>query len=71
MSRADTGRFILFEMFTRRNMKKLIVNADDFGSHELVNFAVNDAFNNGICKSASIMAGGNAFNDAVKIVYSA
>ena len=48
-------------------MKKLIVNADDFGSHELVNFAVNDAFNNGICKSASIMAGGNAFDDAVKI----
>ena len=51
-------------------MKKLIVNADDFGSHELVNSAVNDAFNNGICKSASIMAGGNAFDDAVKIALS-
>ena len=48
-------------------MKKLIVNADDFGSHELINSAVKDAFNNGICRSASIMAGGKAFNDAVKI----
>ena len=48
-------------------MKKLIVNADDFGSHELVNSAVEDAFNNGICRSASLMAGGKFFNHAVEI----
>ena len=48
-------------------MKKLIVNADDFGSHDLVNSAIEDAFNNGICRSASLMAGGKAFDDAVKI----
>lgn len=51
-------------------MKKLIVNVDDFGSHELVNSAVEDAFNNGICRSTSIMAGGKAFDDAVKIAKS-
>ena len=51
-------------------MKKLIVNADDFGSHELVNSAVEYAFNNGICRSASLMAGGKFFNHAVEIAKS-
>lgn len=48
-------------------MKKLIVNADDFGRHELINSAIERAFINGICRSASIMAGGAAFEQAVKI----
>ena len=51
-------------------MKKLIVNADDFGSHELVNSAIEDAFNSGICRSASLMAGGKFFNHAVEIAKS-
>lgn len=48
-------------------MKNLIVNADDFGRHELINRAVEIAFRTGILKSATIMAGGNFFEDAVKI----
>jgi len=47
--------------------KNLIVNSDDFGRHKLINLAVKDACNNGICRSASIMAGGEAFDDAVRI----
>lgn len=49
-------------------MKKLIVNADDFGRHELINSAVRNSFENGICRSTSLMAGGQAFDDAVKIL---
>ena len=48
-------------------MKKIIVNADDFGRHELINRAVERAFNSGCLKSATLMAGGAAFEDAVKV----
>lgn len=48
-------------------MKNLIVNADDFGRHNLINRAVEIAFRTGILKSATIMAGGKFFDDAVKI----
>ncbi len=48
-------------------MKKLIVNADDFGRHELINRAVEQAFNFGCLKSTSLMAGGAAFDDAIKL----
>lgn len=48
-------------------MKKLIINADDFGRHELINRAVKIAYEKGFLRSATIMAGGIAFDDAVKI----
>ena len=48
-------------------MKNLIVNADDFGRHELINRAVERAFDTGCLKSATLMAGGIAFDDAVKL----
>ena len=48
-------------------MKNLIINADDFGRHELINRAVEKAFLTGCLKSATIMAGGKFFDDAVKI----
>ena len=48
-------------------MKRLIINADDFGRHELINRAVEKAFREGCLKSATIMAGGKFFDDAVKI----
>ena len=48
-------------------MKNLIVNADDFGRHELINRAVEKAFNSGCLRSATLMAGGIAFDDAVKL----
>ena len=48
-------------------MKRIIVNADDFGRHELINRAVERAFNTGCLKSATLMAGGIAFDDAVAL----
>lgn len=47
-------------------MKQLIINADDFGRHELINRAVKIAYEKGCLRSATIMAGGIAFDDAVK-----
>lgn len=46
-------------------MKKLIVNADDFGLTEGVNRAVVDGHRNGIITSATLMANGMAFDSAV------
>ena len=48
-------------------MKKLIINSDDFGRHDLINRAVEKAVHEGCLKSATIMAGGRAFDDAVEI----
>lgn len=47
-------------------MKQLIINADDFGRHELINRAVKVAYEKGCLRSTSIMTGGIAFDDAVK-----
>lgn len=44
---------------------RLIVNADDFGSSASVNAGVERACREGIVTSASLMAGGRAFDDAV------
>jgi hopanoid biosynthesis associated protein HpnK len=46
-------------------VKQLIVNADDFGLHELINEGIIEGHNNGCITSTSIMAGGNAFEHAV------
>ncbi len=48
-------------------MKQIIFNSDDFGRHELINRAVEKSFGAGLLKSATIMAGGVAFEDAVAI----
>ena len=48
-------------------MKYLIVNADDFGIHPAVNRAVSIAFEKGILTSTSLMAGGEAFDEAVRM----
>ena len=48
-------------------MKELIINADDFGRHELINLAVEKAFQNGCLRSTTIMAGGKFFDDAVEV----
>lgn len=48
-------------------MKKIIVNADDFGRHELINRAVERAVDTGCLKSATLMAGGVAFDDAIQL----
>jgi hopanoid biosynthesis associated protein HpnK len=46
-------------------MKRLIVNADDFGLTEGVNRAIIDGHNNGIITSTTLMANGMAFDSAV------
>ena len=46
-------------------MSKLIVNADDFGLHSAVNAAVIDGHRTGIITSTSLLAGGEAFSEAI------
>ena len=46
---------------------KILVNADDFGRHVLINRAVAEAVTRGILRSATLMPGGVAFDDAVEI----
>ena len=48
-------------------MKRLIVNADDFGFTRGVNAGIMRAFGRGILTSATLMASGDAFDEAVAI----
>lgn len=48
-------------------MRRLIVNADDFGIHVSVNRGIAAGYNVGIITSTSLMAGGAAFEDAIRI----
>ncbi len=48
-------------------MKRLIVNADDFGMTEGVNRAILDAHRRGIVTSTSLLANGSAFASAAEI----
>lgn len=48
-------------------MKKLIVNADDFALHTLVNQAIIQAHQRGILTSTSLLANGKAFDEAVQM----
>ncbi|MBE6075201.1 MAG: ChbG/HpnK family deacetylase [Selenomonas ruminantium] len=48
-------------------VKRLIVNADDFGRHELINAAVERGVTEGCLRSATLMPGGKAFASAVAV----
>jgi predicted glycoside hydrolase/deacetylase ChbG (UPF0249 family) len=48
-------------------MKKLIVNADDFGFTRDVNAGIVEAYSEGILTATTIMANGAAFQDAVRL----
>lgn len=48
-------------------MKKLIINADDFGLHKSVNIGIINGFQEGFIRSTSIMPGGKAFEQAVAL----
>ncbi|OFW42006.1 MAG: hypothetical protein A3J28_18890 [Acidobacteria bacterium RIFCSPLOWO2_12_FULL_60_22] len=50
-----------------RALKRLIVNADDFGYTRGVNRAILEACRNGVVTSTSLLANGPAFEDAVEI----
>lgn len=48
-------------------MKRLIVNADDFGLHSEVNHAVIEGYRRGCLRSASFMSGGSAAEEAASL----
>lgn len=48
-------------------MRRLIVNADDFGLTDGVNRAIAEAHTNGIVTSSTLMANGPAFDDAIRL----
>ena len=52
-------------------MRRLIVNADDFGLTHGVNRAILEAHSHGIVTSSTLMANGRAFDDAVQSATSA
>jgi hopanoid biosynthesis associated protein HpnK len=52
-------------------VRRLIVNADDFGLTPGVNRAIAEARRDGIVTSATLMAGGTAFDDAVRLANAA
>lgn len=49
-------------------MIKMIVNADDFGLSEAVNYGILSAYKNGIVTSTTIMAGMPSFEHAVELL---
>lgn len=48
-------------------MKRLIVNADDFGLHENINDGIIQAHRHGCVTSTTLVAGGNAFEHAARL----
>ena len=48
-------------------MKRLIVNADDFGFTRDVNAGIVEAHLRGILTATTLMANGDAFDDAVRL----
>jgi len=49
------------------NVKRLIVNADDFGLTEKINQAIMEAHDGGLISSTSLLANGQAFDSAVAL----
>lgn len=50
-------------------MKRLITNADDFGFTRDVNAGIIEAHRNGILTSCTLMANGDAFDDALRLAF--
>lgn len=51
----------------KTNTLQILVNADDFGRHVLINSAVAKCVERGCLRSATLMPGGKAFDDAVDV----
>ncbi len=54
-----------------RSVRRLIINADDFGFTSGVNRAIVEAHTRGVVTSSTLMAGGQAFAEAVKMANAA
>ena len=63
--RANPKKFLRIKLATV--LKRLVVNADDFGFTPDVNEGIVEAHRNGILTSTTLMANGDAFDDAVKL----
>ena len=50
-------------------MKLLAINADDFGFTADVNAGIVEAHRNGVLTSTTLMANGDAFDDAVRLAW--
>ena len=50
-------------------MKRLIINADDFGFTRDVNAGIVHAHRNGVLTATTLMANGDAFDDAVRLAF--
>lgn len=50
-------------------MKKIIINADDFGHSKDVNLAISSAFRLGLISSSTLIANMAGFDDAINIIY--
>ena len=48
-------------------MTRIIINADDLGINQEVDKAIENAIEKGVVSSASILANGNAYDDAIRI----
>jgi hopanoid biosynthesis associated protein HpnK len=57
-------------MASAKGLRRLIVNADDFGASESINRAVIQAHAQGVLTSASLMVNGAAFKEAVDLARS-
>jgi hopanoid biosynthesis associated protein HpnK len=51
----------------RNNLRCLVTVADDFGKSGAINRAIDEASDSGILTAASLMAGGEAFEDALRV----
>jgi chitin disaccharide deacetylase len=50
-------------------MKKIIINADDFGLKPSINEAIVESFNNGLINSTTLMANMPSFDEAVELAH--
>lgn len=50
-------------------IKKIIINADDFGLNSSVNKAIVESFNNGLINSTTLMANMPGFDEAIDLAY--
>jgi predicted glycoside hydrolase/deacetylase ChbG (UPF0249 family) len=56
-------------MGSASKIRRLVVNADDFGRSASINAAVIRAHQEGILTTASLMVNGSAFNEAVALAH--
>lgn len=66
----DLLLFIFISLFVRNPMrvKKIIINADDFGLTSEINKGIIQSFKNGIVTSTSLITNGEGFTEAVQLI---